>query len=541
MKTFILFITLTLLFPLMNYANEDRWIDIEFDAIENALSYEIELSQKIEQQKMVLDIYKSETPTWNKKVKPGNYFVRIRSIDKRNAPGPWSDEIFIPIKLSEVKILYPLKEAIIDTDENEQSHKINFEWLPTSGANFYRLLVYNDKKIVIYDETSELTNQSVYLTNRGRYLYEVIPLVSKEDEISKNLNLNTFELTYGKLPAPKPKLSTTESSLIISWDESIEKAKYYLKILKISENQEEKLLTEKILNNAELILNKKQFTEGTYKLTLYAQKEGYQNSTTSQIVYEYEKNEIKIVIEKFTGIFDEEKRKVLNHTLWGFLSYPSLNYEFQNFENDTFSQQKLSGESYEFGHMIKTNLSLLNSPVSLNSTLRIMNLADNYASALFIRAEALALLEKRFNEKILLLPAFGIFINKTPALVINRLDPSTAKEESFLNSGLTSGLKSEYRYNEQMIFKAHYHLRANLIPISSLPENKQKLSFDHELSFQAGYAFRTHLNLVLKGTYLNETILSTPKTSSGSFANSSDENKITNSGFLMSFGGEWFF
>ena len=527
--------------PILTLANEDRWIDIEFDAIENAQYYEIELAEKIDTQKFIIGTFKTENPAWNKKVQPGNYFIRIRSIDKRNAPGPWSEDIFIPIKLPEVKILFPLHEAIIETDENESSHKINFEWLPVKGAKLYQVIVYDNKEIILYNELTDKTNFQVLLNKRSEYSFEVIPMIEKDENITKKLNLYKFKLTYGKIPAPKPEIKNTPNSLAISWDETIKDATYSLNIFKITENQEEKPVTKKELTATEFIINKKNISEGTYKLTLVANKDGYLPSTTSQIVYEYEKNEIKIIVEKYTGIFDEEKRKVLNNALYGFLSYPSLNYEFQNYENDTLSKQKLSGEAIEIGHALKTNQTLFNLPLSLGNSVRIMNLADNYASALFIKADALVLFEKKYNTKFMLLPTLGLFINKTPALVINRLNPNSAQEENFLTLGPSLGLKSEYRYNEQMIFKAGYLLRINSVPLNSMPDNKQKMSLDHELNFQAGYAFRTHLNLVLKGTYLNETILSTPSTKNGSFAKASDENKITNAGFLMSFGGEWFF
>jgi len=524
-------------------ANEDRWIDLEFDPIENASSYEIELYQKSEGQKLVLENYKSEMPTWTKKVKPGKYFVRIRSLDKRNAPGPWSEEMFIPIKLPEVKILFPLNDAIIETNEEDISHKLNFEWMPVTGANFYKLNLYNREQKLLQSETVSTTVYPTYLNKRDTYFFEIIPLIDKNDEHTEKLSLNQFSLTYGKLPSPKPILKTTTSSVIISWKEETNDALYKVKIIKIESNdkENEKIIEEKTISKTEIIFNKKAFTDGTYKLYLSAKKPGHQDSNISQVVYEYEKDEIRVVVEKYTGIFDEEKRKVLKHSLAGFFSYPSLNYEFQNFENDTFSKQKLNGNALEINYIYKTNKTLLNYPISLNPQFRFMNLADNYASALFVKTDGLVLFEKKYDERITLFPSLGLFFNRTPALVINRLNPSSANEESFISTGPTIGLKGEYRFNEQMIFKSQYLLRLNLLSISAMPENSQSPSLDHEFSIQAGYAFRTHLNLVFKGTYLNENVVSRPKIGGGSFASSSDQNKITNSGFLMSFGAEWFF
>lgn len=524
-------------------ANEDRWIDLEFDPIENASSYEIELYQKSEGQKLVLENYKSEMPTWTKKVKPGKYFVRIRSLDKRNAPGPWSEEMFIPIKLPEVKILFPLNDAIIETNEEDISHKLNFEWMPVTGANFYKLNLYNREQKLLQSETVSTTVYPTYLNKRDTYFFEIIPLIDKNDEHTEKLSLNQFSLTYGKLPSPKPILKTTTSSVIISWKEETNDALYKVKIIKIESNdkENEKIIEEKTISKTEIIFNKKAFTDGTYKLYLSAKKPGHQDSNISQVVYEYEKDEIRVVVEKYTGIFDEEKRKVLKHSLAGFFSYPSLNYEFQNFENDTFSKQKLNGNALEINYVYKTNKTLLNYPISLNPQLRFMNLADNYASALFVKTDGLVLFEKKYNERITLFPSLGLFFNRTPALVINRLNPSSANEESFISTGPAMGIKGEYRFNEQMIFKSQYLLRLNLLSISAMPENSQSPSLDHEFSIQAGYAFRTHLNLILKGTYLNENIVSRPKIGGGSFATNSDVNQISNSGFLMSFGAEWFF
>ena len=387
-------ILLFILFTFSALANEERWIDLEFDSIPDAVSYEVELFQKIDNQKLVIDIYKSENPSWSKKVPAGKYYVRIRSIDNRNAPGPWSDEMFIPIKLPEVKILFPLKDAIIESNEDDSSHKVNFEWTSVNGANYYQFNLYNKDKQNIQSELVNTSSYQTYLSKRDSYFFEIIPLIDKNDEYTPKLSLNEFRLTYGRLPSPKPTLSTTTSSLVISWPEVDKDASYKLKIVKVDDS--EKTISEKTITNTELILNKKTFTAGTYKLFISAEKPGHQDSTISQVVYEYEKDEIRVVVEKFTGIFDEDKRKVLKHSFSGYLSYPNIDYEFKNYENDTISKQKLSGEAIELGYSYRTNKTIFNSPILTNINTRIMNLADNYASALFIKVDTQILLEKKY-------------------------------------------------------------------------------------------------------------------------------------------------
>ena len=66
----------------------EREINVRLDAEASAYEYEIELTT-IKDGNRYTEKFKTKETIWVKKLAVGHYELRIRSRDKRQAPGPW--------------------------------------------------------------------------------------------------------------------------------------------------------------------------------------------------------------------------------------------------------------------------------------------------------------------------------------------------------------------------------------------------------------------------------------------------------------------
>jgi hypothetical protein len=133
-----------------------RKVDIEWEPIEGAKSYDLEL-QKIDANKgdKPLQI-RSESALWTGPLIPGTYNMRVRAKDRRNVPGTWSAWQEFVVGLDPVQLKYPPNQAILETNQNEATN-IEFKWSNVGGAENYSFeLLSEDGKT----KTSQVVNDS---------------------------------------------------------------------------------------------------------------------------------------------------------------------------------------------------------------------------------------------------------------------------------------------------------------------------------------------------------------------------------------------
>ena len=131
-----------------------RLVNFEWEVIEGATSYEIELKQsKAEGGKTFK--FKTKEAVWNGRLTPGNYMMRLRALDYRSVPGDWSADSEFNVGLEPAVLKSPAANAKIDTKENSTAD-LNFEWAPVGGADKYHFeLTSEDGKTKIEQDVTE--------------------------------------------------------------------------------------------------------------------------------------------------------------------------------------------------------------------------------------------------------------------------------------------------------------------------------------------------------------------------------------------------
>jgi hypothetical protein len=531
---------LLIIFCLNAFSEEERWINFDWDPIENATSYEVELLKDRGGQLLSIGIFITETAEWNKAVVAGKYYVRLRALDKRKVPGDWSEKHLIVIKGRPTELLIPKYDEVIEVEQGD-GHNQHFSWKPTEGAQAYKIQFYNSEEKLLAAETVTENNFSYRFDKPGLYFWNVSSLLAKEDLVEDNLIKSPFRIIYGQLLSPDLKIKTTKENLIFSWTKIINATEFSANIYLQNNDGTFNLLDNYKTKDLLLTFPKKLFKKGSYKVTLKASGTGYLDSNENEIIYEYDLEEIKVIIEKSGEDLFKEKRVHGNYLLEGLYAVPSLSYIFKNFEEDTIGNQSLSGTSLDITYKNLHTIPYIHIlDLFFKSNLRIMNISDTYSSSVF--AALSSSFESRFNYKTLYFyPSLGIFIEKTPLFIINRLDTSKATSKDAITLGPQLTFLTDYYYKNNLTLFAGQKLMLHTKQLSGLDGNIFQSSMETEFTFGIKYIFKTYLDLMLKYSINNYSFKSLAKTGGASYASPGDVNNLEMSGSILAAGVVWYF
>ncbi|MGE3759761.1 MAG: hypothetical protein AB7H97_18485, partial [Pseudobdellovibrionaceae bacterium] len=134
--------------PEFSFAEEyRRKVDLEWDAIDQAKAYDIEI-QKVGS--ATVFPFQRVEPKWTGNLTPGTYTMRLRSLDQRQVPGPWSPLEEFKVELDPVTLKSPRVDQVFKTEETEMK-TVNFEWEKHPGAAQYQFQLYGENNDKVYE------------------------------------------------------------------------------------------------------------------------------------------------------------------------------------------------------------------------------------------------------------------------------------------------------------------------------------------------------------------------------------------------------
>lgn len=546
MKIFLLLVLI--LFSITTFSSEDRWISFDWDPITGANRYEIELLEKKDKDTLSIGIFKTDVPEWTKAVPPGNYFIKIRALDKRNVPGDWSEIIPINIKTPPPRLDYPKYEEKIEINAAESSTQ-SFSWSPIVSTKYYYFQLYNQDQKLIYSEMTEALTLKMPLAKPGKYSWSVTGTNSKDEkelEFDTELQKQPFHVTFGKLNAPEINVESTKNNLLIRWTKNKDSKnfKHYLVKLyeqKLNEETEQFFLkNEKAFNKNTLNITKSKIKKGTYKITIQSIGINYEDSEESELIYEYDSVGFKVISE-FSGNDLDANIRQLKKNIFDFsLSSANLSYSFTNFESDTKSQQSLTGQGISIGYLRNLDLKLFEQKSNIQSEINLYKLADTFSDAIFANAQSslgLAWNIKAFTLK----PHLGFFVYKTPAFIVSRLNTQSVTLKDIITLGPYLYLQEQFQLTDEITIFAEQKAFIHLLSPSGLDDNTFMTNISFNASLGGKYYFRKNFDFNVRATLEKMTLSSKASTSGTSLAQSSDENNIDISGTLYSLGLSYYF
>lgn len=177
-----------------------RNVEVEWDQIEGAISYEVQVIRKDDQKKKPLR-FKMKEPGWSATIKPGTYLMQIRSVDDRGVPGDWSPASEMIVKLPAIIANYPEANSIVISKE-EASQELAFRWEPVPGAVKYKFRARSPNGSWSIEKEVRDADLETSVPVGGFINWEVTAVDEKGDDGDKWDAPQTFELRGPQIKKP---------------------------------------------------------------------------------------------------------------------------------------------------------------------------------------------------------------------------------------------------------------------------------------------------------------------------------------------------
>ncbi|HWU41891.1 MAG TPA: hypothetical protein VN132_00595, partial [Bdellovibrio sp.] len=187
-----------------------RLVNFEWEAIEGAASYEVELKQVKTKGEGKTFKFRVPEAAWNGHLAPGKYILKLRSFDRRGVPGDWNAPSDFNVGLETAVLKYPAAQAQIASKE-EETAEVNFEWAPVGGAQKYNFELNSDDGKTKISKELEGTKISLKIPVAASYSWKVSS-INEEGIESDAAAVSQF--TFLGKPLEAPKLQKPESSFV---------------------------------------------------------------------------------------------------------------------------------------------------------------------------------------------------------------------------------------------------------------------------------------------------------------------------------------
>ncbi|WP_445291975.1 fibronectin type III domain-containing protein [Bdellovibrio sp. BCCA] len=214
-----------------------RLVNFEWEAIEGAKSYEIELSQSKEDDKEdgkgKTFTFKVKDAAWNGRLAPGKYMMKLRSRDYRGVPGEWSPASEFNVGLETAVLKSPASRSRIVSKESDKV-KMDFQWAPVGGADQYQFTLTSEDGKTQVSETLNDTHIKVELPVAMNYTWKV-SAANKDGIQSDATSVGQFSVLGKGIENPKIEKPESEFVREIKWTRPDYASRYDVYVLKLNE------------------------------------------------------------------------------------------------------------------------------------------------------------------------------------------------------------------------------------------------------------------------------------------------------------------
>lgn len=514
-------------------AIEERIVDMQWSPIPGAVSYEFELYQKFNDKFVTSGTSKIDTPNWSKKLNPGIYQFRIRSIDFRGVSGPWSDTKIFMVKLPNPLIIRPLDGETIVAQRDDQED-VRFQWQSVIGAEQYYLKVEdNDGKTIFNGKTTE-SYKIINLNVAKSYSWTVWAMASGDDKLDTNTTAKKFVLLGGILDAPELDLETTQEYLRLKWNRPTNADYFYYEIFKKKDTEWVKLKSSEKYKNSFLSFNKAKIRPGHYRFAVQSLGENRGNSSKTTMDFLWTgKSAEKIGYKEGEKKEDNKSDFEKSTNQWLALAYldmPTLAYSGEIKETNTAIVNTLSGQRIGFDLIYKFKDSnwrlasqfLYKTYVTLKAQWSLIDIEEDVR---YVKKYSWG--ELGFGG--------GLFIHQHPVIVADKNDSTKLKEDSLTSLGEKLRLSAGLYFTDNIQALVDFNLLINTIGLTS-PEGSGDItsSMSQVVNAWLGYIYKDVVQFRVGYSVFNMT--NTYLSGSGPFGPAGKTNSANYTGSAIKFG-----
>lgn len=197
--------------------SSERAVGFSWGNTSEAQAFELEFSLEGEDGYAVIaDGLKAvNKPIFEGKLPPGDYQVRIRSLDQRGVPGPWGSPVDLVVPFAAVELLSPAANKKIKGATNTTS-PVTFKWKAVASAPGYQLKILDQQQKVVLNKTISEAKLTTELAVAKDYTWEV-RVSDADDELGDAGTLRLFTLLGARLAKPEPQLDMVKGQRVVSW------------------------------------------------------------------------------------------------------------------------------------------------------------------------------------------------------------------------------------------------------------------------------------------------------------------------------------
>lgn len=325
-----------------NHLTSRRSTEFEWDSIQDAKSYEIEITP-VDRKDGVSTPFSfiTEKPIWNGELKPGKYTMRLRSRDKRDVPGDWSRDESFYVKLYAPSPLSPLENETLQTKETE-NYNLKLKWKEQSQASRYVIHIEDESKNFQKDIETSQFEVSIVVPVAKKYRWHIKGYDKEGNEGEPIEGDIPFTVLGKKLTTPKINYPETAYIRQLSWNNVDFAESYSYEILIRGDRRQWVKIKEDQISDKQINFDP-QWKGGKYKFILKAHSYLRENSNSYAITFDVANGARTPEAEKFALL-----RKSIDRTNdWYFVaSYliTQITYSSVNWDQGSRSQfQGLGG------------------------------------------------------------------------------------------------------------------------------------------------------------------------------------------------------
>lgn len=510
-----------------------RLVNFEWEAIENAKSYEIELKQVKEKDPKTFSFKVSEA-AWNGRLTPGKYLMRLRSRDYRGVPGDWSEPSEFNVGLETAALKFPGARVKIDTKENS-SASIGFQWSPVGGADQYHFVLTSEDGKTQITETLSKPEFKTSLPVASHYTWKV-SASNSEGIVSDATAVGQFTL-LGKA-VENPKIEKPESEFVreVKWTRPDHVSSYDVYVLRY-QTAEKKWEKVKVLENYQddTLPFDDTWPGGRYQVVVRAKSDLRPASTMAKQSFTVRSGDRSPAAE-YTALVRKSIDRV---TGW----YAVASYLITEMQYQGFNPEKNSSVAYKaLGGTGRLGLGWFSphTPWGFLGILDMSGFTFNGKTQTFASAEANAVYRQSLGDRGELRLQAGPYYKELPETVG---DPFSGQSQDMKISSAGPHFGAEYWYSltPKLGIQVNAHLYMSLMKIETPNGQDLEPKMSTQFGFLGSYRFTPRFT-GLVGYALREDRMSYKSaTGSGSFAGDGDVNESTIIGNYLNFFAEWSF
>lgn len=495
-------------------------VSLEWEEITSAKKYDLEVKSATKTFK-----FEVKKPSWEGRLSPGLFKMRVRARDKRGVPGVWSEFQDFTVNLDPVQIQapsqfnQPLKflESLRD-----DSFSVTISWKKVFAAQKYKVyiksLTHNFSKEV---ETTQLKlSESLPVAQK----YQVLVRATNDVVSTRDEKDQPIEFIIKGLKVPEPELQKLPNQFVreIKWSGANYPQQYDITLeVQDSKTKEFKVVDEKKSYLSTAYPFSENLEGGNYRFSVNANAQYRDSSKKVQTRFFAKKGDRSQVAEELFFLRESIDR-LSGWFATGSYIITSVNYNSQNFDKSSslISYEAIGGTGkVGLGYMTKKN------PWGFSGTFETSRLGvEGFGDISYKALELNGIYKIRNGDTGDFRQTFGVVYKELPELLTN----FSGTEKSFFNVtalGLHYGVEYWHALNSKYGIQVNAHAFPMLL--GQKTTNSQPLV--PSLSYQAGFlaSYRYSKNLTFLVGYANRLDQLKYKTSTDSiFVTNEAENTV---------------